>query len=279
MTDYEAAKRAEGFDLRDVVREAVLPQTPKLGHLADAHPRLKLADYVVDGAPAVPPAVHRSHLEHDFPMYLNNELGDCGEAMTLHGIEAFHLDAGTAVPSFADGDAEKLYEEVGGYVPGKPATDKGTNNETLVNYWQNTGVACAAENGNVHKIVASMFVDPQDVELNERAIWEFVVLFRAIALPETAQGQKEWTVTEPQLQGPAAPGSWGGHDIPYFSYDGQRYRCATWGTELLLTYQFDADYATQGFVAITEEMLNNTGVSPAGIDWDKLTSDINAMGS
>jgi hypothetical protein len=276
MTDYAAAAQAEGFDLREVTHTKLPAKLPKLGHRSGRRPKLDLADYIVRDAPVVPPAVYRSNLEHDFPMYLNNELGDCGEAMTLHGIEAFHLDARTGVPPFADGDAEKLYEEVGGYVPGEPETDKGTDNGVLVEYWQTSGVACAAD-GSVHKIVASVFVEPKNVDLNQRAIWEFVALFRAIALPETAQGQKEWQVTEPKLEGPAAPGSWGGHDIPYFSYDGKRYRCATWGAELLLTYEFDVDYAIEGFVVVTKEMLDQEGVSPAGIDWSALTSDIKSL--
>jgi hypothetical protein len=210
-------------------------------------------------------------------MFLNDRLGDCGEAMTAHGIEAFHLDAGTPVPLFVDADVEKLYEEVGGYVPGDPSTDQGTDNQVLVDYWRKSGMACAAD-GSSHKIVASLFVDPKKVELNQRAIWEFVALFRAIALPETAQGQREWEVTDPNLEGPAAPGSWGGHDIPYLSYDVKRFRCETWGTSLLVTYGFDAAYAMQdSFVVVTEEMLDQRGMSPAGFDWTKLSADVKSL--
>jgi hypothetical protein len=276
MTNYDAAAKSEGFDLREVTHTNLPAALPKLGHRAGHRPRLDLANYIHREAPAVPPAVNRSHQEHNFPMYLNDRLGDCGEAMTAHGIEAFHLDAETAVPPFADGDVEKLYEQVGGYVPGEPETDKGTDNHVLVEHWKKPGVACAAD-GSVHKIVASLAVDPKNVELNQRAIWEFVVLFRAIALPQTAQGQKEWEVTEPNLEGPAAPGSWGGHDIPYLSYDGRVYSNVTWGTELLVTYGFDEAYALEGFVVVTEEMLNNDGVSPAGVDWTALKKDLKSL--
>jgi hypothetical protein len=276
MTDHAAAVCDDGFDLRHAVQTTLPPTLPKLGHKGKVRPELNLADYVHADAPAVPKAVHRSHLDHDFPMYLNDRLGICGEAMALHGIEALHLDAHTPVPPFSDADAEKLYEEVGGYVPGEPETDQGTDNHILVTKWQDDGVLCSAD-GSVHKIVGSLFVDPHDVALNQRAIWEFVVLYRAIALPITAQGQREWHVTDDKLEGDAEPGSWGGHDIPYLSYDGHLFRCETWGTSLLVTYGFDKAYSMEGFVVVTEEMMDLRGMSPAGFDWDKLTSDFKAL--
>ncbi len=276
MTDYDAAAQEGGFDLHNVTQTHLPEALPKLGHRAGHSSSLHLADFIHKDASAVPPAVHRPHPGHAFPMYLNDSLGDCGEAMTLHGIEAFHLDAGTPVPAFADGDAEKLYEQVGGYVPGNPETDRGTDNHVLVKHWHRPGVKCAAD-GSEHKIVATVGVDPKDVQLNQRAIWEFVALFRAIALPKTAQGQKEWEVTEPNLHGDAAPGSWGGHDIPYISYDGSVFGNVTWGTELLVTYGFDAAYAMEGFVVVTQEMLSNEGVSPAGVDWTELVKAIKEL--
>jgi hypothetical protein len=276
VTDYTAAIQADDFDLRNVSPLKTETPLPKLGHAGRVTPKLKLSNYVHSDAPQVPKAVHRSHLEHNFPMYGNDRLSDCGEAMGLKGIEAFHLDAHTPVPPFTEADAERLYEEVGGYVPGDPATDNGTDNQVLVEWWQSHGVTCAADK-STHKIVATVEVDPKDVALNQRAIWEFVVLFRAVGLPVTAQGQRAWDVADPSLQGPAALGSWGYHDVPYLSYDGSRYRVETWGSNLLATYAFDAAYAVGGFVVVTEEQLDKKGMSPAGFDWTKLNADVRSL--
>jgi len=72
----------------------------------------------------------------------------------------------------------------------------------------------------------------------------------------------------------STPGSWGGHDIPYLSYDGKWYRCVTWEKGLLLSYDWDAAYALEGFVVVTDEMLGSRGgTSPAGFKWDQLIHD------
>lgn len=243
-------------------------------------PTLNLRDYVVEQV-ELPPVVHRVSSGGKLSDALgNNEWGDCGDAMTLHGIEAFHLDAGTPVPPFVTDDALKLYSEVSGFdrsqgPPGENPTDVGTDNGQLVKYWQNPGVTCAAD-GSVHRIAGSLAIDPADPQasyLERLAVWEFVVLFRAVALPITAQGQKVWKLTDPSLQGNAAPGSWGYHDIPYLAYDRHWFYADSWGFDILVGFRFNRSYAAGGFVVLTEEQTNLQGVSPAGINWTKLNED------
>lgn len=267
------AVRELDFDLSEHPNaEREVPQDPKLGHAGVARPVLGLADYVDPNARKVPAAVHRSHLEFPWGALLNDSIGDCGEAMAIHGIEAFHLDAGTAVPPFGDPQAEKAYEDVGGYVPGDPSTDKGTDNQTLVDYWRDVGILDAA--GQRHTIAGSLFIPPHRIDLTKLGIWEFVAVFRAIGLPITAQGQRRWRVTDPSLQGPAAPGSWGYHDIPYFSFDAKCLRNVSWGVPMLVDWPFDLAYAVQGIVVVTHEQTNLRGISPSGIDWTQLNADL-----
>lgn len=279
----QLAVRDERFRLHEHIKAPELPPSKKLGLRNLHHMSLKLSDYVQPGAlEAVPAAVHRSHLSFPWGALLNDQLGDCGEAMTIHGIEAFHLDAGTPVPAFGNDDAEKLYEQVGGYDPtqtqpdGSNPTDQGTDNGVLVTKWQEPGVTCAADKSQ-HSIVASLFVDYTNTNLTKLAIWEFVVCFRAMNMPVTAQNQTTWSVTDPTLQGNAAPGSWGGHDIPELSYDQNLIRTVSWGEELLIEWGFDTTYGMQGFVVVTKEQTNLQGVSPAGVDWTKLNQDIAAL--
>jgi hypothetical protein len=272
------AARSEFFELEHLVHhepKGVVRKTePKL-HT----PQLNLADYVESEAQP-PAAVHRSHLGNPLlkdPLG-NTDWGDCGDAMTLHAFEAFHLDAGTPPPPFVTGDALHLYSAVSGFdpnqgPPGQNPTDQGTDNQQLVNYLLSTGALCAAD-GSVHRATASLFVDPADPVLSRIAMWEFVALFRAVGLPNTAQGQQAWKVVDPSLQGDAAVGSWGYHDIPYFSYDGQRIRTDSWGLPILVDWDFDRAYAVQGFVLTTQDQLNLQGVSPAGVNWTKLNADI-----
>ncbi|MBV9413643.1 MAG: hypothetical protein JO363_01580, partial [Solirubrobacterales bacterium] len=77
--------------------------------------------------------------------------------------------------------------------------------------------------------------------------------------------------------GDSAPGSWGGHGIPYREYDAESFKCVTWGAELLLTVPFHQTYAQQAHVVVTNEMLDKRGVGPSGVVWDDLIADIKAL--
>ena len=193
-------------------------------------------------------------------MLANDRLGDCVIAMMLHSIEEFHLDAKSPVPAFTDKDAIKLYSEITGYDPNDPSTDQGTNESAAMRYWQRPGLD-TSDHAN-HSIVATVAVDPSNLNECRIAIDEFVALQIGIALPITAQGQKEWTVVGDGRTGHSAPGSWGGHGIPYREYDADTFKCVTWGAELLLTVPFHQAYAQEAHVVVTREMLDNQGVGP-----------------
>lgn len=282
----QAAAKGKGFSLRDEVaahRVFVAPPPPIDRRVvktdAKLHvPTLNLADYVASSAEP-PPAVHRSNVGFNWGVLMNDQLGDCGPAMAIHADEAFHLDAGTPVPPYADIDAVTFYEEEAGYVPGNPATDGGSNNNTLAQRWTNPGILCKAT-GQRSQIAASIFIDPKDPRLTRIGIWEFIAVFRAIGLPTSAQSQHSyWQVTDKTLTGAAALGSWGYHDIPILSYDDAHQRDISWGIEMLVDWDFDTSYGVGGFVVVTKDQLNNKGVSPSGVDWSALNADIQKLPS
>lgn len=264
----------------DIAREIMhasgrYPQTPRLGHRGAHTPKLALGDYLA--AEATPPArVHRGLFRGYTDVLANDTLGDCGEAMVIHGIEGMHHAAGTAVPPFNAQDAISLYEPVGGYVPGEPSTDQGTDNQTLVDYWTKTGVRCAAD-GSVHTILATVWVDPAQEVQSKIAIYEMGVLFRSVNLPLSAQGQTRWSVVGDGRTGSSAPGSWGGHDIPYMAYDEADYDADSWGMWLPVDQAFDTAYAIQGFAVIAPDMRRRSGVSPTGLDWSALLADLQKL--
>jgi hypothetical protein len=267
------------FRLRDHHTTPALPPSPKTGlNLETLHkPALKLADYLHAERAAPPAAISRPHPGFNWGMLANDRIGDCVIAMMLHSIEDFHLDAGTPVPAFTDADAIKIYSEITGYDPNDPNSDQGTNEATAMAYWQSPGLRTSDRVD--HQIVATVAVDPSDLNECRIAIDEFVDLQIAIALPLTAQGQTEWTVVGNGRTGHSAPGSWGGHGIPYREYDADTFKCVTWGAELLLTVPFHQDYAQEAHVVVTKEMLDNTGVGPSGVNWDQLIADIKVLSS
>ena len=141
-------------------------------------------------------------------------------------------------------------------------------------YWEHPGLTAA---GATHTIVATVAVDPSNLNECRIAIDEFVDLQIGIALPVTAQGQTEWTVVGDGKTGNSAPSSWGGHGIPYREYDPETFKCVTWGAELLLTVPFHQDYAQEAHVVVTQEMLSKQGIGPSGVNWDELIADIKAL--
>ena len=265
------------FRLRDHHTPPTLPASPKTGlNLATLHrPALKLAHYIHTGLANPPAAVSRPHPGFQWGMLANDQIGDCVIAMMLHSIEDFHLDDGTPVPAFTTEDAISVYSAITGYVPGDPSTDRGTDENAAMRYWEHTGLKTS--DAGQHTIVATVAVDPSNLNECRIAIDEFVDLQIGIALPISAQGQTEWTVVGDGKTGNSAPGSWGGHGIPYREYDAQTFACVTWGAELLLTVPFHQDYAQEAHVVVTKEMLNKQGVGPSGVAWDELIADIKAL--
>jgi hypothetical protein len=265
------------FRLRYSHTTPTLPPSPKTGLNLDTlhRPALRLADYIHAELANPPAAISRPHPGFSWGMLANDRVGDCVIAMMLHSIEEFHLDAGTPVPAFTDADAIKLYSEITGYDPSDPNSDQGTNEDSAMTYWRQPGLRTS--DGVDHTIVATVAVDASNLTECRIAIDEFVALQIGIALPITAQGQKEWTLVGDGRTGHSAPGSWGGHGIPYREYDPDTFKCVTWGAELLLTVPFHEAYAQEAHVVVTREMLDKTGVGPSGVAWDELIADIKAL--
>jgi|SRR5581483_9932701 len=279
VTTYNGA-RDEDFRLSDLSLKTALPLTPRvLPHDTRFDPKLDFREYIHPDAPTVPPAVHRELHGYPWGMLLNDQLGDCGEAMACHAIEAFRADAGMPHAPFTDADAEKMYEDVGGYDPsqtqpdGSNPTDQGTDNSVLISKWSSPGFHCAA-NGSTHRIAAAVEVPVGDDALAKRAIWEFVVLFEALGLPMNAQGAPDWTVRgDPNGDPDAGVGSWGYHDVPNISYDPTHLLTVSWGSELTQTWPFKRTYGVQTFFVVTYDQLGRKGVSPSGVNLSKLMTD------
>jgi len=265
------------FRLRDNYTPPTLPALPKTGlNLATLHrPALKLADYIHPQLANPPAAISRPHPGFSWGMLANDRIGDCVIAMMLHSIEDFHLDSGTPVPAFTDADAISIYSAITGYNPKDPSSDRGTDENAAMRHWEHPGLATSG--GARHSIVATVAVDASNLNECRIAIDEFVDLQIGIALPLSAQRQTEWTVVGDGKTGKSAPGSWGGHGIPYREYDPKTFKCVTWGAELLLTVPFHEDYAQEAHVVVTKEMLNKSGVGPSGVAWDELIADIKAL--
>lgn len=206
----------------------------------------------------------------NFPVFLNDQIGDCVVAAAAHQEQAAGAANG-AEPVIADADVLAGYEAVGGYVPGHPETDNGIDPMAFLRYWQSVGIAAG------DKIGAYVSVDPTNDALVRAALFLFCGLFTGLQLPKSAQNQPIWDVVGDGKTGDSKPDSWGAHMV----YTGARkavdgnHRVITWGMRQPMTPRFLANYSpSQVFAVIPLDWLNDQGKAPVGLDIAALQRDL-----
>lgn len=240
----------------------------RLGLLAPANdPRnLLLAAYVSPPALPAPPAhLYLSKPVATWPMYLNDQLGDCAIADPAHAILMRSALAGAP---YMPTDAQVLaaYQAVSGYQPGHPDTDVGCNMNAVMNYWRHTGIAS-------HAIAGYAAVNPADNTMVKQALWLFGAVHLGLALPLSAQAQvgQVWKVGGTGR----APGSWGGHAVPVVDYDSQHLVVVTWGQRQLMTWGFLHRYCQEAYVTLEPDWIAGaTAKAPTGFDYRTLAADL-----
>ena len=231
---------------------------------------------VLGGIPPVPAPDEVSWITklaaaHALPMYLNDQLGCCVEAAAAHCVQQWTFYAGKYT-ELSDSDVLKAYEDVGGYVPGDPSTDNGTNMLDFMHYWVTTGIGG-------HKIQQFAVVDWQNDNEVRLAISLLGNVFTGIALPTSVQGKDEWIVPEGGIYSDAgAPGGWGGHCIPFCAKSPITGTNITWGTTLKASYNFMHDYIDEMYVALSPDWIMSNGLDPALVDIPRLREDLAEMG-
>lgn len=216
-------------------------------------------------------------------MYENDQLGDCVIAAIAHtdGVLTGNagLSGGLVLPT---SEITSLYSTCCGYVPGDPSTDQGCDIQTVLNYWQGTGIADPS-GASPHQIAGILTVDPANVNEIQTAIWLFENLIFGVDLPDA------WITPFPStsgfvwdVAGAADPAN--GHCFPALGYDSAKIMISTWGMIGFVTYAAVADYAaaaSQGelYVVISQDSINKgTQQAPSGLNWSQLQADFAALG-
>jgi hypothetical protein len=227
--------------------------------------------------PTPPPEISYVVKVPNWPMLLNDALGDCVIAAMGHMVQqwTYFSSDGAAMRTMTDAEALAAYEAIAGYNPDDPNTDQGTDMLTALNYWRNTGITVAGEKDQIAGYVA---VNPQDLLEVRQAIWMFGNLFTGLQLPQTAESENAWTVADGGIYtAQGAPGSWGGHCVPMMAESPETLTCVTWGERLKLSHNFLSDYADEAFAVLSSDWLTAQGDSIAGFDLAALRRDITAL--
>lgn len=216
-------------------------------------PRLHLAGLLA-AAPTPPQSVDWYTRVEQFPMYLNDELGDCTEAMVGHAIQSTSTYGDGATVTITDDDVLTAYERVSGYRPGHPATDQGAVLQDVFNDWRKIGVGG-------HKALAF-----GEVRVTSRdQIKTAINVFGAVGLG--------LVVTQQMMDDFNAGNGWsraggeqlGGHAVVAVGYTPDGVYVVTWGEVILMTWQVFGRVVDEAWAPILPEWVNDTSnVSPLG---------------
>lgn len=246
-TDFRLGKLPARSDLRTLslgryVDRAVLPEPPA---------RLDLAE-----------AVGR------WPMYGNDRIGDCTTAAAGHMIEAWTAAAAARPVEVSEQAVVDAFETVKIV---DPATgEEGAVELDVLRLWRSAGIGG-------HRIGAFARVSAADHSLVRTAASLFGGAYIGLQLPLTAQDQAVWDWTG-RLDGPAAPGSWGGHAVDVVGYDEEALTVVTWGALQELTWSFWDRYCDEAYAVLSADFLAD-GRSPEGLDLAALRRDLELVAS
>jgi hypothetical protein len=224
---------------RDLVRSIPLKSVLKAGYTGT----------VPDVVAYVPDAVN-------LPMDSNDQLGDCTAAGAAH-VETALSQFGQGAPVVvSDADVIKFYSGSTGYVPGKPNTDQGGDMQTVLKYWNATGIAG-------HKIAAYFAVDPKDFDEMRAALYLFGNLYIGFNCTqgfETAfdKGTVFDVVRRDRVLG--------GHCVAVHQITkGGTIKGSTWGGYFEMTEAAWTAWVDEPYAVASQEWIKNN-LTPEGLD-------------
>lgn len=234
-------------------------------HPEDTHPRVYLRDHMT---PVQPPAViDWASRVAEWPMYLNNNIGDCTCAALGHALEAWTTYAKGTTLAIPDGDVLSLYERVSGYNPQTGSGDNGAVEQDVLEE-----VRCHGIGG--HRILAYAQVDHKNLSEMKQALDIFGTVYLGFQVPQSAEEQfsqgSPWTVL---------PGSplIGGHAVNLQKWDTNYMYPVTWGKLQPMEETFWMTYGDEAWVIVTEDWLTDSGRNPQGLNLGSLLTEFHGM--
>lgn len=232
---------------------------------------------VAAGLPNIPGTINidRATDVPQWPMYLNDQLGDCTIAGMGHLFGAMSVYGGHPFALFNDSVIQSTYSAIGGYVPGQPNTDQGCAMPDVLKYMSSTGMTDEA--GKTHKVAAwAAFGNPTDATLLSQVLAIFGGVYLGINCPQSAETEFDnhqvWTyVTNSPIAGGHAIAMH--HRKPYGSQVGV-FDFSTWGALQWATLSFISGYVEEAYVVITEDWIRTNGTSMFGLNLKQMLADM-----
>jgi hypothetical protein len=249
--------------------------------LQQAKVALKFEDYLPTGAAAPPPAppvidYYSKAASALRQMYMNDQLGCCVEAAIAHLEGVFTANSNRPLARYSNTGIVQMYGAMGGYVPGNPATDLGTDEVTAMTVWALSGAPRPP-----HQIAGAMTVNPANAAHYRQALHLFENLLFGFPLA------LEWF---PNVypgfvwDAPCHPNPSWQHCVAGVGTNREGIVVSTWGmtgtfTDRAISAVVQPQYYGQLYVVLSEEIiLRGMLKSPTGLNWTQLCNDFNALG-
>jgi hypothetical protein len=213
--------------------------------------------------PPPPPDLDLAAAVPEWPMYANDRIGDCTTAAAAHMIEAWTAPNGGSV-EVSERSVITAFNRVKQVDP--VSGKEGAVELDVLTDWRKRGIGG-------HRIGAFARVPVWNHTLVRTASFLFGGLYIGIQLPASAQRQPVWDWTH-SLDGPARPGSWGGHAVDVVGYDRQTLTVVTWGRLQELTWAFWDRYVDEVYGILSVDFLDEAGEAPNGFDLAALKEDL-----
>jgi hypothetical protein len=243
-------------------------------------PRFSLHNYLMRGTPAPPASCDytKPAAKALAQVYMNDTLGDCVIAGMAHVVGVLTAGASGTPFLYNNNQIVQLYSAIGGYVPGDASTDKGCDEQTALNYWENNGAPAGS-----NKIAGWLSVNATDPAEYRTALWLFENLYFGLELPDKwinpmpAESGFTWDVA-----GASDPNN--GHCVAAFAYNAHGVTIDTWGMTGTLTDKAIEKYASPNsngevYTVVSQDAISQASQkAPNGFDWSQLTADFDSMG-
>ncbi|WP_029603201.1 hypothetical protein [Kozakia baliensis] len=214
-----------------------------------------------------PPRLLRGHIDPKPLMLGNDRIGDCTAAGLGNHIRATSTLAGFKT-DVRDLDAEGFYARSTGYVPGNPATDRGGVESDVLTYAARHGYALKDQ--TLYPIWGT--VDFDDFNGMRNIMVDMGAAYLGVQLAVADQHDGVLDVT---TSGDQTPGSWGGHCLLAYDYDGTEddslVSLITWGGLQKCTWRWLRSRLMETH-AVAWHQLMPAGKA-TGADWERLVAD------
>ena len=229
---------------------------------------LLLGKYLTKALAPPPQSIDYAASVKTWPMFGNDQYGDCTIAAAGHMIEEWTANTGT-IEILPENTIIKVYDYFSG---GNP--DAGANMLDVLKYWRKSGLG-------IDKITAFAQLELQNNLQLQDAIYLFGNCYIGVALPNFAVAPGTnflnipWIVPPSGPTGDAAPNPNNGHCIPAVSYDQRNIYVVTWGALKSMSWQFYSTYADEAFAVLSLDWINKRlGTAPPGLDLQALQADL-----